>query len=144
MEPRRTVSMKSPEASTSGAAGLSRETPNVATATTIVAAAAMIIRLRRRALARSGRGPRYHHIIDPDVGQPARGCVSVTIVAPSPMIADALSTGVFILGPEKGMALVERLPEVEAVVVSADNEVLISSGLRTRVELRHPPTPTRP
>jgi hypothetical protein len=39
------------------------------------------------------------------------------------------------------MQLIERLPEVEAVIVSADNEVLISSGLRGRVQLLHAPTP---
>jgi thiamine biosynthesis lipoprotein len=89
-------------------------------------------------------GQRYHHIIDPDDGQPARGCVSVTIVAQNATIADALSTGVFILGPVEGMAVVERLPDVEAVIVSAANEVLISSGLQGRVQIKHPPTPTRP
>ncbi len=56
-------------------------------------------------------------------------------------MADGLSTGVFILGPERGMALVERLPDVEAVIVTADNRVLISSGLTDRVNLERPPTP---
>ena len=74
-------------------------------------------------------GDRYHHILDPSVGQPARGCRSVTIVARQATVADGLSTGVFILGPERGMALVERLPDVEAVIVTADNRVLVSSGL---------------
>ncbi len=86
-------------------------------------------------------GVRYHHILDPDTGQPARGCRSVTIVARAAALADGLSTGVFILGPERGMALVERLPGVEAVIVTADNQVRISSGLQGRVTIRHPPTP---
>jgi thiamine biosynthesis lipoprotein len=85
-------------------------------------------------------GTRYHHILDPDRGEPARGCRSVTIVAKTAALADGLSTGVFILGPHAGMDLVERLPDVEAVIVSADNEVLISSGLRDRVQILHPPT----
>jgi thiamine biosynthesis lipoprotein len=85
-------------------------------------------------------GVRYHHLIDPDRGAPARGCRSVTIVASRALIADALSTGVFIMGPVDGMALVEKLPDVEAVIVTASNEVLISSGLKGRVELRAPPT----
>jgi len=85
-------------------------------------------------------GVRYHHIIDPGTGQPARGCRSVTIVADSPLLADGLSTGVFLLGPEKGMALIERLPHVEGVIVSDKNEVLISSGLRDAVTILHPPT----
>ena len=86
-------------------------------------------------------GERYHHILDPDGGQPARGCRSVTIVAKSAVWADGLSTGVFILGPHTGMELVERLPDVEAVIVSADNEVLVSSGLRGKLQVIHQPTP---
>jgi thiamine biosynthesis lipoprotein len=86
-------------------------------------------------------GVRYHHILDPKTGQPARGCRSVTIVARQAVWADGLSTGVFILGPERGMALVEQLPDVEAVMVTADNRVLVSSGLTGRVTIRRPPTP---
>lgn len=85
-------------------------------------------------------GVRYHHLLDPATGQPARGSRSVTIVARDATTADGLSTGVFILGPDKGMALVEQLPDVEAVIVTADNEVRISSGLHGKVGLRHPPT----
>jgi thiamine biosynthesis lipoprotein len=85
-------------------------------------------------------GVRYHHLLDPATGQPARGCRSVTIVADSPLLADGLSTGVFILGPEAGMALVERLPDVEAVIVNARNEVLVSSGLKGRFVLVAQPT----
>jgi FAD:protein FMN transferase len=85
-------------------------------------------------------GRRYHHILDPDTGEPARECRSVTIVSENATLADALSTGVFVLGPEKGMALIERLPAVEAVIVSADNRVLVSSGLKERLVLLAPPT----
>jgi thiamine biosynthesis lipoprotein len=84
-------------------------------------------------------GVRYHHILDLSTGQPARLCRSVTIVAKSPVLADAVAKGVFILGPVKGMALVERLPDLEAVIVSASNEVLVSSGLKDRFVLVHPP-----
>ena len=85
-------------------------------------------------------GRRFHHLIDPDRGEPARGCRSVTIVAERAMLADALSTGVFVLGPTDGMALVEKLPGVEAVIVSAANDVLISSGLRGKVTILATPT----
>lgn len=84
-------------------------------------------------------GVRYHHILDPRTGQPARGTRSVTIVAREATWADGLSKGVFILGPERGLALVERLPDVEAVIVTADNRVLISSGLRDRVRVLRAP-----
>jgi thiamine biosynthesis lipoprotein len=85
-------------------------------------------------------GIRYHHLLDPATGQPARGCRSVTIVADSPLVADGLSTGVFILGPVEGMALIERLPDVEGVIVTAKNEVLVSSGLKDQFVLLAPPT----
>jgi thiamine biosynthesis lipoprotein len=85
-------------------------------------------------------GVRYHHLLDPATGEPARGCRSVTIVAPSPTLADGLSTGVFIMGPVKGMALIEKLPGVEGVIVTAKNEVLVSSGLKGKLMLRHDPT----
>ncbi|MEO8678919.1 MAG: FAD:protein FMN transferase [Vicinamibacterales bacterium] len=85
-------------------------------------------------------GRRYHHLIDPDTGEPARGCRSVTIVSNRAVLADVLSTGVFILGPDAGMALIEKLPDVEGVIVSATNQVLISSGLKGRVTLIAPPT----
>ena len=85
-------------------------------------------------------GRRYHHILDLSVGEPARGCRSVTLVTERAVIADALAKGVFVLGPDAGMALIERTPGVQGVIVSARNEVLISSGLRRRLTLLAPPT----
>lgn len=85
-------------------------------------------------------GRRYHHILDLSVGEPAQGCRSVTLVTERAVIADALAKGVFILGPDAGMALIERTPGVQGVIVSAKNEVLISSGLRGRLMLLAPPT----
>jgi thiamine biosynthesis lipoprotein len=51
-----------------------------------------------------------------------------------------LSTGVFVLGPQAGMALIEKLPDVEGVIVSDRNEVLVSSGLTGRLERMLEPT----
>jgi FAD:protein FMN transferase len=85
-------------------------------------------------------GRRYHHIIDPDAGEPTRHTRSVTIMAASATQSDAIDTGVFLLGPEAGMALIERLPDVEGVIVTAGNEVLVSSGLRERLVRLAPPT----
>ena len=84
-------------------------------------------------------GRRYHHILDPATGEPSQGCRSVTILTGSATIADGLSTGVFVLGPERGMALIEQLPDVEGIIVSAKNEVLVSSGLKGRVTLLSAP-----
>jgi thiamine biosynthesis lipoprotein len=85
-------------------------------------------------------GKRYHHIIDPDTGEPARGCRAVTIAAKSATLADAVDTGVFLLGPDKGMALIEQLPGVEGVIVTQKNNVLVSSGLKQNLALKAPPT----
>ena len=75
-------------------------------------------------------GRRYHHILDLRRRRTgARLCRSVTLVTDRAVLADALAKGVFILGPEAGMALIEKLPGVEGVIVSAANDVLVSSGL---------------
>ena len=85
-------------------------------------------------------GVRYHHLIEPDLGRPAQGTRSVTIVAKSATQADWLSTGVFVSGPKAGMELIERLPDVEGVIVTDRNEVLVSSGLRGRLDIITTPT----
>jgi thiamine biosynthesis lipoprotein len=85
-------------------------------------------------------GRRYHHIIDPDTGEPSQGSRSVTIIAKTATLADALDTGIFILGPEKGMALIERLNGVEGVIVTSSNNVMVSSGLARHLVVRSPPT----
>jgi thiamine biosynthesis lipoprotein len=85
-------------------------------------------------------GRRYHHILDLRVGEPATKCRSVTLVTERAVIADALAKGVFILGPDEGMALIERTPGVQGVIVSAKNEVSISPGLRGRLTVLAPPT----
>jgi thiamine biosynthesis lipoprotein len=80
-------------------------------------------------------GVNYHHILDPHTLQPARGCQSVTVVAREGVVADGLDTGIFVLGPERGIELVEGLSDVEAVIVDHEGEVWISSGLQGRVHL---------
>ena len=78
-------------------------------------------------------GIRYHHILDPYTLHPARECQSVTVIAKEGTMADGLDTGIFVLGPEQGMALVERLPDVEAIIVDANGTMRVSSGLRNRL-----------
>jgi thiamine biosynthesis lipoprotein len=85
-------------------------------------------------------GVRHHHILDPRTGRPARRCRSVTVMARDAMTAEGLTKGIFVLGPEAGMKLVEKLPDVEAVIVDADNRVTVSSGLAARLKIVHPPT----
>jgi FAD:protein FMN transferase len=78
-------------------------------------------------------GVRYHHILNPRTLQPARGCQSVTIIAREGIWADGLDTGIFVMGAELGMQLVEVLPEVEAIIVDHEGSVHVSSGLRGRI-----------
>ncbi len=74
-------------------------------------------------------GVRYHHIIDPKTGKSPHGVRSVTIIAPTSTLAEGLTKSVFILGPERGMALVAGQADVDAVVVTAEGKVLYSRGL---------------
>jgi thiamine biosynthesis lipoprotein len=85
-------------------------------------------------------GRRYHHILDLRTGEPARASRSVTLVTDRAVIADALAKGVFILGPKEGMALLDRVAGVAGVMVTASNDVLVSSRLKNRFTLIRPPT----
>ena len=85
-------------------------------------------------------GRRYHHIIDPRTGYPAKACRSVTIWAPTALVADEIDDAVFILGPEKGLALVESLDGVGAVIVDAHNHLWISKRLEGKVRLTAAPS----
>jgi len=69
-------------------------------------------------------GVRYHHIMNPATGAPARGVVSVTIVAPTAADADAISTTVFVLGRQKGMEFMRRLPGVDGFIVYEQGDSL--------------------
>ena len=73
-------------------------------------------------------GVRYHHIIDPDTLWPADYFTAVTILCPDSGLADCLSTGVFCMPLEEGMALIESLDGVEALWCTKDGQVVTSSG----------------
>ena len=102
------------------------------------------LELRDRAVVTSGdyerffmaEGVRYHHIFDPRSGLPARDCQTVSVVAASVAEADALATAAFVLGPVKGLALLERLPDVEGLIVSATGEIEVTSGLKDQIRWR--------
>jgi thiamine biosynthesis lipoprotein len=74
-------------------------------------------------------GVRYHHILDPGTGDSARDSWSVTILGPETTFTDALSTSVFVLGPEKGLELVNRLPGIDAIVIDANGQLRYSAEL---------------
>ena len=74
-------------------------------------------------------GVRYHHIFDPRTGQPARLCQSVTVIAADAASADALATAAFVLGPVAGLQLLERLSDVEGLLVDAAGQLHRTSGM---------------
>jgi len=75
------------------------------------------------------QGKRYHHILDPRTGYPCWRCKSATVIAPTAEFADALATAVFVMGPAKGLELVDQLDSVEAIVVDSQGAQHCSRGL---------------
>jgi len=74
-------------------------------------------------------GTRYGHIIDPKTGYPVTGIKSVSILCPDAELADALATGVYVLGAKRGMELIDRLNQVEGLIITSENTVLQSKNL---------------
>ena len=62
---------------------------------------------------------RYSHIIDPRSGEPLTTRSVVSVLAPGAAAADALASGISVLGPDAGIRLAESLPEVETLVITA-------------------------
>jgi thiamine biosynthesis lipoprotein len=84
---------------------------------------------------------RYSDRIDPHTGMPAHGLRSVTVLASDALAAEALSSAVLVMGAKEGMAFVEAQTGVQTVMVDAQNQVLISTGLKDRIKILRPPTP---
>jgi thiamine biosynthesis lipoprotein len=82
-------------------------------------------------------GLRYHHLLDPATGLPARGLASVTVTAPSCILADAYATAVFVLGPERGLEFLEDNDDLEGILIypSPDGGLAhkITTGLADRL-----------
>ena len=115
------------------------QNPQADTGTSIAA-----VSIRNKSVVTSGiyergftvNGVRYHHLFDPKTGWPAQNeLASVTIISDSSADGDALSTSCFVLGLEKGMALVESLEGIEAVFITRDNEIITSSGFPGDLQL---------
>lgn len=74
-------------------------------------------------------GKRYHHILDPSTGMPADLCRSVTVICNDATDADMLSTAVFVMGPKRGLAFVETIPDTQAVIIDKDGNVITTQGV---------------
>jgi FAD:protein FMN transferase len=75
-------------------------------------------------------GVRYHHIIDPRTGHSASKVRSATIIGPTATQTDGMSKTAFVLGPEKALEIINRMPEYDAVFVAPDGKMFYSNGLR--------------
>lgn len=76
------------------------------------------------------KGKRHSHILDPHTGASAEGLSSVTIITGNATDADALSTAVSVMGPQKGLTLIEKFPGTEAILISSGPkyEIIKTSG----------------
>ena len=76
-------------------------------------------------------GVRHHHLLDPRTGRSPAHVRSVTIVAPDGLTAEALGKAVFVLGPSRGLQLLEAMPDVDAVVIDADGALHCTQGFES-------------
>jgi len=83
----------------------------------------------------------YSHIFDPRTGRPVNHITGVTVIAPENATANALATTLSVLSPERGLAWVQSMPGVEAMLVTADGAVLRSPGF-ARFEVAPVPNTT--
>ncbi|NNT73136.1 FAD:protein FMN transferase [Flavobacterium sp. IMCC34852] len=74
-------------------------------------------------------GKRYSHIIDTRTGYPATGLISVSVFAKTTELADALATGVFVMGKDAGMNLVNQLPGVGCIMVDEEGKISTSNNI---------------
>ncbi|MBP7546757.1 MAG: FAD:protein FMN transferase, partial [Corallincola sp.] len=74
-------------------------------------------------------GTRYHHILNPKTGDSARAVQSVTVIGPDATTTDGFSTTVFVLGVERGLALINQHPEVDALIIDAAHKLHLANGL---------------
>jgi len=75
------------------------------------------------------KGERIHHILSPKTGRPVNGIQSVSVIGPEAIMTDGLSTALFVLGVEKGIALIDTFEYFDVVMIDADGKVHFSNGL---------------
>ncbi len=74
-------------------------------------------------------GQKYGHIINPATGFPVRGIQSVTVVSPDAELSDALATSVFVMGVHDGLELINRLKNIDCLIVDDNNKIWTSDKL---------------
>lgn len=83
-------------------------------------------------------GVRYHHILDPRTGYPARQLMSVTVIAPDAVTADAWATAFFVMGKTEALYIAEKTPGLDVILVTNDEEIIFSSGIKKRFTILEP------
>lgn len=80
-------------------------------------------------------GIRYHHLLDPATGRPGNRCRSVSIITKQGTFTDAFATGVFILGPDRGMKVLENLG-FDGIIIDSLGKIHMTPGIRGKVEFK--------
>lgn len=80
-------------------------------------------------------GIRYHHILDPATGQPARGIVSVTVIHPDAALSDAAATALFVAGPEEWPKVANDLGIDKVMVVLDNGSIQLTATMHDRITL---------
>jgi len=75
-------------------------------------------------------GKRYHHIFNPKTGYPTEGVSAVTLIYQDPILAQPWTKIPFIMGAKKGLEILEKIPGMEAIIVTTSGEKMYSSGLK--------------
>lgn len=83
-------------------------------------------------------GKRYHHILDPRTGQPARKSQSVTVIHSDATLADAAATALFVAGPEEWLAIAKSMNIQQAMLVDRQGKIHITRALADRVKFEKP------
>ncbi|TNJ33803.1 FAD:protein FMN transferase [Arenimonas terrae] len=89
----------------------------------------------------SPSGARWGHILDPRTGYPARGAAAVVVLHPDPVVADASATALFVAGPAGFERIARRMGLGCALMVTEENEMLVTAAMKARLQLLRDPVP---
>ncbi len=81
-------------------------------------------------------GERYHHIFNPRTGYPVPGLAGTVLICRNPMMADGWNTAIFAMGAQKGLDLVSRRDDMEALMITSSGDMLTTDGLETSLHIQ--------
>jgi thiamine biosynthesis lipoprotein len=77
-------------------------------------------------------GQRFHHLLDPETGYPAYECQSASVIADEGVMTDGFDNALFILGPEKGLALAKEMG-IDAIIIDSKGSIHSTTGLEGKL-----------